>query len=421
MIAKLCSSLFVLALLASPGIAAAENWPQWRGPENNGIAAEGTYPQNVSPAEDSGENLAWKIDLPGRGCSTPIVWGEQIFVTCGIDGQDGVVCYNFEGNELWRQQFGPERPGKHRNGSGSNPSPVTDGKHLVVYYKSGTVACLDLNGNIVWQENLQDKYGADKMWWDLASSPVIAAGNAVIQVLNAGDCYLVALNLADGTEAWKQDRTYETAVESDQGYCSPSVYRHGEKEVIVAGGSDHLTGHDASTGELLWQCGGLNPNNDQMWRMIASPVVDGDAVVLPYARGTRVLKVKLGGTGDVTDTHKLWELEVRDCDVPTPIAGDGLIIVLSGRGHVVCLDSDTSEQLWSADLPKSGADYYCSPVLAGKTLYCGREDGVLFKCDVEDGLIVVAENDLGEQLLATPVPIRGQLLVRTADHLFLFR
>ena len=107
---------------------------------------------------------------------------------------------------------------------------------------------IDLAGKIAWQVNLQQEYGEDKMWWDLASSPVIAAGNAAIQVMNAGECYVVALDLADGSVAWKQDRTYETAVESDQGYCSPCVYRQGDREVIVAGGSDHLTGHDARSG-----------------------------------------------------------------------------------------------------------------------------------------------------------------------------
>jgi len=414
-------SLFVLLMFSAARASAAENWPQWRGPAGNGVATRGDYPRKLSTEENSA-GLVWKVALPGRGCSTPAVWEDRIFVTSAIDGHDGVVCYDFAGKEIWRQQFGIERPGKHTNGSGSNPSPVTDGQHLVVYYKSGTVACLDLAGNVAWQVNLQQKYGEDKMWWDLASSPVLAADNAVIHVMNAGECYLVALDLATGSVAWKQDRTYQTALESDQGYCSPSVHRQGDKEVIVASGSDHVTSHDARTGEKLWECGGLNPNNDQMLRMIASPVVGGDAVVVPYGRGNRLLKLQLDGSGDVTDSHKIWEQQTEGGDVPTPVVAEKRIMLLSDKGHVSCVDFATGELLWSADLPKSRNTYYASPVLAGDTLYCTREDGVLTACEVkEDGLTVVAENNLGEQLIATPIPIRGQLLVRGSEHLFLFR
>ncbi len=418
---KKVGPLFVMAfLLGILPASAAENWPQWRGPTNDGVAAEGAYPREFSTASDA-ESLVWKIALPGRGCSTPAVWEDQIFVTCAIDGHDGVVCYDFAGKQLWRQQFGPERPGKHKNGSGSNSSPVTDGKHLVVYYKSGTVACLDLAGNVAWQVNLQQKYGEDKLWWDLASSPILAADNAVIQVMNDGQCYLVALDLATGSVAWKQDRTYETAEESDQGYCTPSVYLRGGKEIIVASGSDHVTGHDARTGEKLWECGGMNPNNEHAWRVIASLVVAHDTAIVPYGRGSRLLKLQLDGSGDVTKSKPLWNIDVEAGDVPTPVVTGDRVLLLSDKGLVTCLDFATGQPLWSADLPKSRHRYYASPVLAGDTLYCSREDGVVSSCEINGGLTVVAENNLDEQLIATPIPIRGQLLVRGSEHLFLFR
>ena len=158
-----------------------ENWPQWRGPDARGVAAAGDYPVKFS----SEENVAWKVELPGLGCSTPAVWGDSIFVTCGIDGKDGCCCYGMDGKELWRKELGPERPGKHRNGSGSNPSPVTDGKHVVVYFKSGTLACLDLAGQEMWHVNLQEKFGADTLWWDLGTSPVLA-GDRVCRGGHAG-------------------------------------------------------------------------------------------------------------------------------------------------------------------------------------------------------------------------------------------
>lgn len=414
---KLSCWILVLSLLGAAHCVAAENWPAWRGAASDGVATAGEYPQRFS----SDENVVWKVPLPGRGCSTPVVWGNQIFVTCGINGHDGVVCYDFLGEELWRQQFGVERSGRNRAGSGSNPSPVTDGEHLVVYYKSGTVAGLTLDGSINWQGNLQEKYGEDKMWWDLGTSPVLAAGNAVIHVMNAGPCYIVALDLETGDVAWKQDRTYDTAVESDQGYTTPSVYRHGDQEVIVAAGSDHVTGHDARTGELLWECSGLNPSKNRAWRMIASPVLADDMVIVPYGRGGWLAAVRLEGSGDVTDSHIVWNKSMDSPEVPTPVVAGGKIILLSMRGHVSCHDVTNGEQLWWADLPRNRNRYFASPVLAGNTLYCAREDGMVFTCEINVGLTVVAENDLGEQLIASPVPIRGQLLVRGSENLYLFQ
>ena len=140
---------------------------EWRRP--------GDYPVKFS----STEGVAWKAKLPGVGTSTPAVWGDRIFVTCGIKGdggevRDGVMCFDMNGKELWRHEFGPERKGKNQHASGSNPSPVTDGENLVVYYKTGTLACLDLAGKEKWKINLQDKYGKDTLWWDLGTSPVLA-------------------------------------------------------------------------------------------------------------------------------------------------------------------------------------------------------------------------------------------------------
>jgi len=407
--------LLVLFSLCNASFA-EENWPQWRGPEQRGVASAGNYPVRFSPEE----NVAWKIALPGRGCSTPAVWGERIFVTCAIEDQDGVLCYDFDGQEVWRKQFGQQRAGKHRNGSGSNPSPVTDGEHLVVYYKSGTVACLDLQGNEKWQLNLQKKYGEDKLWWDLGTSPVLANGNAIIAVMNAGEGYLVALDLETGEVAWKTDRTYQTAVESDQAYTTPSVVESEGRKVIVTAGADHVTGHDAQSGELLWEYSDLNPENQGMWRMIASPVATEEAVVVPYGRGDFLVAVKLGGNGDVTDSHELWKKKLDGPDVPTPVAVDGRVIVLGDGGELTCLEVSSGDQLWQANLPRARAKYYASPVLAGNTLYCTREDGVIITCEVASDFSLIAENTINDRLIATPIPLRDQLLVRGEEHLYLF-
>jgi len=172
---------FVIALQCAI-VSAAENWPQWRGPLGTGVAADGDYPVKFS----NKEGLAWTAKLPGSGTSTPAVWGDRIFVTCGIDGHDGVLCYDMNGKEVWRHQFGVERVGKSPRASGSNSSPTTDGEHVVVYFKSGTLACLDLKGNEKWSLNLQKKFGKDTLWWDLGTSPVLAGGYGRSELEEAG-------------------------------------------------------------------------------------------------------------------------------------------------------------------------------------------------------------------------------------------
>jgi outer membrane protein assembly factor BamB len=395
----------------------ADNWPQWRGPLGTGVAADGEYPVKFSAEE----GLAWKVELPGRGSSTPVVWGDRIFVTCDIDGRDGVVCYNTSGDEQWQRQLGPSSPGEKRVASGSNPSPVTDGKYVVVYFKSGMLACFEFDGREVWKMNLQDRYGEDTLWHELGTSPVLAGGRAIVAVIHEGPSYLVAIDLASGEVAWKQEREYDNPRESDQAYTTPQVVRQDGKDVIVTWGADHLTGHDAATGELVWQSGGFNPNNRGMWRVIASaPIHDGVAIV-PYGRGEFLAAIRVGGEGDVTRSNRVWEKRGRGLgsDVPTPVVADGKAYLLSDTGRITCRDMRSGEEVWSADLPRNRNKYYASPVLAGDKLYCTREDGVIFVGRVtDDGYEQLAENQMGEWVIATPVPIRGGLLIRGEEHLF---
>lgn len=400
-----------------PTLLAAENWPQWRGPLGTGVAADGEYPVKFN-ADDG---LAWKIALPGVGSSTPAVWGDQIFVTCGIDGQDGIVCYGMDGQEQWRRQFGPEVAGKHRNASGSNPSPATDGKHVVAYYKSGTLACLDSAGIEKWKVNIQDRYGENTLWWDLGTSPVLAGDLVIVAVMHASESYLAAFHLADGSVAWKQNRTYERPDEADQAYTTPQLVRLDGRDVIVTWGADHLTGHDAASGEPLWECGGFNPNDQGYWRVIASAAADDGMAIVPYGRGEFLAGVRLGGKGDITASNRIWEKSGRGigADVPTPVVANGRVYLLTDAGKIYCRDLETGEELWSADLPKNRNKFYSSPVLAGDKLYLAREDGMVFVGQVSDsGFELLSENEMGEQLIATPVLVDGAVIIRGAEHLF---
>jgi outer membrane protein assembly factor BamB len=439
----------ILFAVLSQGLSAAENWPQWRGPLGTGVAAPGEYSVKFSDTEGVG----WKVKLPGKGSSTPAVWGDRIFVSCAIGespeaigfgrgkmkesaAKDGLICYDMNGKELWRAELGTERPGKHPNGSGSNPSPVTDGKHVVVFYKSGTLACFDVDGKKLWQTNLHERFGKDTLWWDLGTSPVLANGCAVVAIQqsprgqgygrtggdDAGEpsqSYLAAFDLPTGDMKWRERREYKCNEESDQSYSTPQVVTIDGKETIVTFGADHLTGHDAATGKLLWESGDFNPRNERAWRTIASMTVGDGVAVIPYGRGQMLAGVKLGGEGDITKTAQRWERPNIAGDVPTPIVTDGKAYVLGDKGRITCLAVETGDELWSANLPKNHSKYYASPVLAGDKLFCTREDGVIFVGQISDnGFKQLAENDMGERVIATPVPIRGGLLVRGEENLF---
>ena len=398
----------------------AANWPAWRGPGGNGVA------QGEPPRELEGK-LLWKTELPGRACSTPVVWDQTIFVTAPIGEEDGVVALDGDGKERWRQSFGKATPGRgQRVGSSANSSPIVDGDGVVAYFKSGNVVGLTHAGEKLWEVNLQAKYGEDKLWWDQGTSPVFAGGNVVIAVMQTeGDSYLVSLDRKTGKEVWMTPRDYPSPTETGDAYTTPHVVTIDGVETVVTWGADHLTGHDAKTGKLLWDCGGFNPKNAKMWRVIASAVVEDGIAVVPYARGEQLGGVRVGGKGDVTKSNWLWKKSDVGADAVSPVMHEGKVYVLTGtggkRGTVTCLDAATGEKQWSDRLPKAAQVFYASPLIVGDRFYCVREDGHVFSATLgSKGLEEVSGFELGEGAIASPISVAGKLLIRGDKHLFCF-
>src|SRR5262245_17849830 len=207
----------LLLCVAFTSAAAGANWPSWRGPDSNGVAPGTGFPTEWSATK----NVLWKVDLPGKGASTPVVWGDRIVLTCGMEGQNGVICFDWKGNSVWERKIGREVPGKNAKASGCNSSAVTDGERLYVYFKSGDLACLDFSGKILWELNVQKLYGKDTLWWDLGTSPVLTRDFVVIAVMQTGPSYLAAFDRNSGKVAWKQDRNLDAPVEAAQSYTTP--------------------------------------------------------------------------------------------------------------------------------------------------------------------------------------------------------
>ena len=410
------TSIVIAAMAAG---CPAGDWPNWRGPTGNGIAPAGQYPTNFS----ADRGLLWKARLPGKGSSTPIVWGDNIIVTCGVGtgrtGRDGVLCFDWTGKKKWMTVLDRQRPGKHNNGSGSNPSVITDGKTIVAYFKSGTVAGLDFAGKILWKRNLQDEYGKDTLWWDLGTSPVLADGKAVIAVMHTGPSYVVALDMVTGKTAWKVNRTYRLPKENDNAYTTPIVITEGGKTTIVIWGADHLTGHDAATGRAIWTCGGFNPSNKAMWRVIASAVISDGVAVVPYGRGDFLAAVKIGGRGDITRGAHLWMKKGLGSDVPTPAAAGGKVYHLTDKGKVTCMDIKTGRQIWQTELPGGRGKFYSSPTVAGDLMVMIRETGAGYVCRITPaGLKTLSRPNFSDRIVATPVCTNNKILIRGDKYLY---
>jgi len=417
----------LVASLAPLSPAGAENWPNWRGPALDGVAAGTGFATTWSPEA----HVAWKVTLPGLGASTPAVWGDAIVLTCAIDGNDAAICFDRSGKERWRRSLGPEKPGKHAKATGCNPSPVTDGKHVWVYFKSGELAALDLaTGAVAWRENLQERFGADTLWWDLGTSPVLTKDAVVVAVMQTGPSYLAAFGRTDGKLLWKHDRNLNAPEEAAQSYSTPLVVKGEERfgepaEVMFVLGADHVTAHAAADGRELWRVGGLNPAGEKYFRSIASPVVAGDLVIAPYARGSTLTAVKRGGKGDVTKSHVAWARKDLGADVPTPACQDGKVVVCTDQGKVACLDAPSGETLWEGELPKNRHAYSASPVLVDGKILVTREDGqsaLLAGPAAGAGRFeVVGEGSVGEMTVATPVCVDGRIFLRTHDSLWCIR
>lgn len=404
------------------GASAADTWSQWRGSQQSGVARGGDYPTRWS----NQEGIAWQIDLPGRGGSTPVASGEQIFVTSGVDQENTLFCLKAgDGSQQWSVALGEDRGNKHRKGSGSNPSPVTDGQRVFAYFRSGDLACVNTQGDIQWQVNLQDEYGEDTLWWDLGTSPILTDQAVVVAVMQTGPSYVVALDKETGKPLWKTDRMVPAPEEAAQSYATPLLMDVDGRSIIAVMGADHLTLHDAEDGRELAKLGGFNPAGEKFFRSIASPVAVGSTIICPYARGETLTAVDaaklLAGEGD---DAIVWFRDNLGADVPTPAAKDGRVFLCRDKGGVVCLDAQTGKDQWTVEIPRSRHNFSSSPLVTDDHLYVTREDGTTFVIAPLDDGKLIATNEAGSgqpYTVASLVPYQSDFLLRTADQLLRIR
>ena len=327
---------FLLAMLTwlapTAALWAGDSWPQWRGASQNGVAEGTGFPRRWS--EQTG--IAWKVELPGRGGSTPVVDHATAYLTAGVEGKNALLAFDSQtGKQKWKIELGDDRGGKHKKGSGSNPSPLIDGDLVYAYFRSGDLACVDRDGQLVWRTNLQEEFGADSLWWDLGSSPTLTDQAVVVAVMQTGPSYLIALDKQSGKQLWKTDRMLDAPEEAAQSYATPLAVQVDGKDLLAVMGADHLTLHSAEDGKELARLGGFNPAQDKYFRSISSPVAEGDIIVCPYARGGSLTAVSMSEliAGKGKDAI-VWFRDDLGSDVPTPAAAQGRVYVVSEKARL---------------------------------------------------------------------------------------
>jgi outer membrane protein assembly factor BamB len=402
--------LLVLSLAAA---AHADNWPQWRGPTLDGISKETNLPTTWNDTE----NVAWKLSLPGRGGSTPVVWGDRIFLT-SEDGKDVVLlCVGTDGKERWRRRLAPGNKTFMRDeGDLASPSPSTDGKHVWAYAGTGDFACFDVDGTEVWHFNAQQRYGPFKIQWGMHTTPLLYGDRLYLQLLHSGAHLVIALDKATGKEVWKVNRQTDGRAECEQAYTSPVVWRNGKDEYLVTHGCDYAIGLRLEDGAEIWRLGDLNARDHYNFtlRFIASPAAAADLIVVPSAKNGPVvgLKPEARGTVDAGGAYEQWRRPKNTPDVSSPLVHDGLVYLCreTGTGGLICLEAKTGKELYTQRLHE--ARYRASPVYADGKVYLTARDGTVTVVKAGPRFERLAENPLHDQVSASPAIADGRIYLR---------
>jgi outer membrane protein assembly factor BamB len=408
-------ALIACAVVLLEVVCLGDNWPQWRGPNMNGFVAETNLPLRWSTTE----NVTWKLALPDFSGSTPIVWNDRIFLHVAEGTELHLLSVDrSRGVELWKQHLGTGNA-KVRKQNMSSPSPVTDGKLVWVMTGTGVLKAFDVDGKQLWARDIQQEYGRFGLNWGYASSPLLHKGVLYVEVLHGmktdDPSYVLAIDATTGKTRWRVERPTDAISESPDAYTTPALLRYDNKEEIVVSGGDYVTGHDLATGAELWRAGGLNPNKDRNYRVVASPFVAG-GMIFVSSRVRPLIALRAGGRGDVSKSHLAWSTD-QGPDVPTPATDGKYVYILNDRGILWCRDAKTGAEIWGNQRVRPGT-YSASPLVADGKLYVTSEDGLTTVLEAGPVFKVLAENDLADYTLSSIAVSDGQLFMRTTQHLY---
>lgn len=425
----------------------SDAWPSFLGPPAGVVKAE-SVPLKWSPAS----NIAWQADLPGHGQSSPIVWGDRVFVTA-VEGpmKDTchVLCLNLQsGTVEWKHSFdSSDKVKSSLYVSRAAPTPVTDGKQVYAFFESGDIVALSLTGTEVWRRSLSSEFGKFQNKFGLSASPVITADSVVVLVDDEGPSYLISMNKADGKTKWKTDRTSRVS------WSSPAIIDVAGSQQVVCSSAGTVDGYDAATGKLLWTFDEVGGNNKSTPRSHAAGTFLIGASAGREGRlapGGDPKKSNLAMTIDVVEGKPqpkvLWRNEQATPSFNSPMVHEGHAYWVNTQGVVFCLDANTGEKRFTERIKQS---CWATPVGVGDRVYFFGKDGTTTVLRSGPTFEVLAENQLWDPAAIKPDPaqaaaedteekrkaaatfsgptqygvavVNGSVLVRTGEKLFCLR
>lgn len=399
--------LLVSVCLPASADDAAKNWPRFRGPAGTGHSAE-----TLLPTEWDTETIAWKVELPVAGHSSPVVWGDRVFLTgttgTGSSVERHVICLDRRNQKvLWNKPVA-KGPGEklHKMNSWATPSCVTDGERVIAFFGSGGLHCFDYDGNILWSRDLGQFPGA----WGVGASPIIL-DEAVIQNCDAeGNSYLLAVNKETGQNIWKTPRRDKPR----GGWSTPVLIETKRRRELVVNGEFGVQAYDPKSGQPLWFCKSFNG------RGTPAPAYGHGTLFVVNGKPGDVYAVKPGGDGDVTESHMVWHTpRGGGRDLPSPIMVDNYLVVLGMKAIATGYDARNGKELWKSRL---GGNYSASPVAANGLVYAAAEDGTVTVLRPGSTCEIVARNrinsPIGESFRSSMAISDGQLFLRSDKRLY---
>jgi outer membrane protein assembly factor BamB len=416
------------AILHAADPAAERFWPQWRGPHATGVARHAKPPLEWSETR----NIRWKVEIPGRGVSTPVVWGNQIFLTTaspvGVQlaeshqPRGGVaprVPHRFilmaldrsTGKVLWERTAKEETPheASHQdNGTWASSSAVTDGEHVIASFESRGIFAYDLKGNPAWQADLGDKKMRNE--FGEGSTPALHGNHLIVVWDHQGESFITALDKRTGKELWRQSRD-----EIDT-WATPLVVEHAGQTQVVVSGMNRLRSYDLQTGKVVWHTAGLTMNP------IPSPVAGGGMVFATSGfRGNSLKAIRLAGArDDITGTPAVaWTLDRDTPYVPSPLLYDDILYILkTNSGLVSAYDAKTGQPHFQVKRLENAPNVFASPVGASERVYVAGRDGTTVVLRHGRTFEVLAENPLDDGFDASPALVEDQIYLRGYKYLY---
>jgi outer membrane protein assembly factor BamB len=382
----------------------ARYWPRWRGPSGQGLVAGSGYVDKWSATE----NVLWKKPIPGRGNSSPIVWGDRIFLTTAYDGGRRLALLAYrrsDGSLLW-ESFAPQgrsQSAHYKNGQAS-ATPVTDGERVYVSFGPRGLFAFDLDGKAVWRQDL----GEMDAYHGTAGSPILYKDRLILYQDQYSDAFIAAFEARTGRPLWRTRR------DASVGWGTPIAVRVGDHDEIIVNSQQRVHAYDPDTGRELWRC------NGSLYEVIPTPVVGYGMVFCSSGRAGPTLAIRPGGRGDVTNTHLVWSSPRGSPFVPSPILyGEHLYLVNDMASIVTCLDARTGRLVWQGRLGVARREgFSASPVAVDGKVFFTNDDGETFVLRAGPTFQLLHVNAIGEETLASPALVDGRWYIRTARNLY---